>query len=137
MLDKLFGGPSLSFRTRSPERDNERIGALVDQVGSTLERAAQEIEAQRDGLRRRLDSVITRAAVIGGNDIDDSITRDKIDAAVLAASDVEIGRAESRLRILEEQLSHFNYLKAALYSRLPTAKDALPVERRAVIREGS
>ena len=122
MLETFFRKPSLSFQARSPERDAELVETQVNNVSSALHHAVREIEAQRDGLRRRLDAVITRAAVIGGNDIDDSLARDKADAAALAASDVEIARAESRLKTLEEQLSHFTFLEAALQSRFPMAK---------------
>jgi hypothetical protein len=114
MLENFFRKPSLSFKARSPARDNELIETLVSQVESALHHAAREIEAQRDGLRRRLDAVITRAAVIGGNDIDDFLTRDGADAAVLAASDAEIARAEARLKVLKQQLSSFEFLEAAL-----------------------
>jgi hypothetical protein len=122
MLENFFRKPSLSFKARSPTRDNELIETLVSQVASALHHAAREVEAQRDGLTRRLDAVITRAAVIGGNDIDDSLTRDEAEAAVLAASDVEIARAEARLKILDEQLSHFTFLKSALQSRFPMSQ---------------
>ena len=122
MLENILRKPSLSFKARSPERDAELVETQVNNVSSALHHAVREIEAQRDGLRRRLDAVITRAAVIGGNDIDDSLARDKADAAALAASDVEIARAESRLKTLEEQLSHFTFLEAALQSRFPMAK---------------
>jgi hypothetical protein len=122
MLENILRKSSLSFKARSPERDNELIEKLVNQVASTLRQAAQEVEAQRDGLNRRLEAVTTRAAVIGGNDIDDSFARDEADAAALAASDVEIARAESRLKTLEEQLSHFTFLEATLHARFPMAK---------------
>jgi FixJ family two-component response regulator len=122
MLENILRKPSLSFKARSPERDNELIEKLVNQVASTLRQAAQEVEAQRDGLNRRLEAVTTRAAVIGGNDIDDSFARDEADAAALAASDVEIARAESRLKTLKEQLSHFTFLEATLHARFPMAK---------------
>ena len=122
MLDKVIRVRNSSFETRSSKRDDEHIERLLRQIASALNHAAHETEAQRDGLRRRLDAVITQAAVIGGNDIDDSLARDKADAAALAASDVEIARAESRLKTLEEQLSHFTFLEAALQSRFPMAK---------------
>jgi hypothetical protein len=122
MLENILRKSSLSFKARSPERDNELIEKLVNQVASTLRQAAQEVEAQRDGLNRRLEAVTTRAAVIGGNDIDDSFARDEADAAALAASDVEIARAESRLKTLKEQLSHFTFLEATLHARFPMAK---------------
>jgi hypothetical protein len=123
ILDNFFRKPSLSFGTRSLARENELIGTLVSQVAAALDHAVREVEAQRDGLTRRLDAVITRAAVIGGNDIEESLTRDETDAAVLAASDVEIARAEARLKILDEQLSDFAFLKSALQSRFPMSKD--------------
>jgi len=127
MLETFFRKPSLSFKARSPERDAELVETQVNNVSSALHHAVREIEAQRDGLRRRLDAVITRAAVIGGNDIADSLTRDEADSAVLAASDVEIARAEARLKTLEEQLSHFTFLEAALRSRFPMSKGQLSV----------
>jgi hypothetical protein len=122
MLDKVIRVRNSSFETRSSKRDDEHIERLLRQIASALNHAARETEAQRDGLRRRLDAVITQAAVIGGNDIDESLTRDEADAAVLAASDVEIARAEAKLKMLEEQLSHFAFLEAALHSRFPMSK---------------
>jgi hypothetical protein len=82
MLQNVFRRPSLSFRTCSIARDNELIEALVQQVASALHHAVREIAAQRDGRKRWLDVVVTRAAVIGGNDIEDSLTRDEADSAV-------------------------------------------------------
>ena len=122
MLETFFRKPSLSFKARSPERDAELVETQVNNVSSALHHAVREIEAQRDGLRRRLDAVITRAAVIGGNDIDESLTRDETDAAVLTASDAEIARAETRLKVLERQLSDFKTLVATLHSLFPDFK---------------
>jgi len=94
----------------------------VNNVASALHHAEREIEAQKDGLKRRLDAVIMRAAVIGGNDIDETLTRDAADAAVLTASDAEIARAEARLKMLEKQLSNFKTLVATLHSLFPDFK---------------
>jgi hypothetical protein len=125
MLDNFLRKPSLSFKARSPARDHELVRKLVGRVETALHQAEREIAAQRDGLQKRLDAIVTRAAVIGGNDIDDSLTRDVADAAVLAASDVEIARAESRLKTLEEQLSHLAFLQDALHARFPMSKTRL------------
>jgi len=122
MLETFFRNSSLAFRARAPERDAELMETQVNNVASALHHAVREIEAQRDGLRRRLDAVITRAAVIGGNDIDESLTRDETDAAVLTASDAEIARAETRLKTLERQLSDFKTLVATLHSLFPDFK---------------
>jgi hypothetical protein len=107
------------FRTRAPTRDQELDNQLVDQIASVIDEALQKVEAQRDGLKRRLDDVIARAAIVGGNDLDDFLMRDEARTALLAASDGEIARGQARLKALEEQLSHFKFLKAALQARFP------------------
>src|ERR1700756_1851407 len=102
------------FRTRAPTRDQELDNQLVDQIASAIDQALQKVEVQRDGLKRRLDDVIARAAIVGGNDIDDYLTRDDVRSTLLDASDDEIARGQARLKTLDEQLSHFRFLKAAL-----------------------
>jgi len=121
MLINLFrrsrsDGP---FRTRVPARDQELDDALVRQVASAIEEALEKVEAQRDGLKRRLDDVIARAAIVGGNDLDDCLTRDEARSILLAASDGEIARGQARLKTLDEQLSHFRFLKTTLQARFP------------------
>jgi len=88
MLINLFrrsrsDGP---FRTRAPSRDQDLDNQLVGQVASAIDEALQQVEAQRDGLRRRLDDVIARAVIVGGNDLDDFLTRDETRSTLLAAS---------------------------------------------------
>jgi hypothetical protein len=124
MLINLFrrsrvDGP---FRTRAPARDHELDNQLVGQVAAAIDEALQKVEAQRDGLKRRLDDVIARAAIVGGNDLDDFLTRDEASSTLLAASDGEIARGQARLKTLDEQLGHFRFLKAALQSRFPDFK---------------
>jgi hypothetical protein len=124
MLINLFrrsrsDGP---FRTRAPVRDQELDTQLVGQVASAIDEALQKVEAQRDGLKRRLDDVIARAAIVGGNDLDDFQTRDEARSSLLAASDDEIARGQARLKTLDEQLSHFRFLKTALQTRFPDFK---------------
>ena len=121
MLINLFrrsraDGP---FRTRAPGRDQELDNELVGQVASAIDEALRSVESQRDGLKRRLDDVIARAAIVGGNDLDDCLTRDEARSTLLAASDGEIARGQARLKTLDEQLSHFRFLKTALQTRFP------------------
>jgi hypothetical protein len=121
MLINLFrrsraDGP---FRTRASGRDQELDDQLVGQVAAAIDEALLKVEAQRDGLKRRLDDVIARAAIVGGNDLDDYLTRDEARATLLAVSDGEIARGQARLKALDEQLSHFKFLKAALQTRFP------------------
>jgi hypothetical protein len=114
--------PDGPFRTRAPARDREADNQLVGQVASAIDEALQKVEAQRDGLKRRLDDVISRAAIVGGNDLDDFLTRDEARSTLLAASDGEIARGQVRLKTLDEQLSHFRFLKSALRTRFPDFK---------------
>src|ERR1700758_3104688 len=110
------------FRTREPARDQDLDNELVGQVASAIDEALQKVEAQRDGLKRRLGDVIARAAIVGGNDLDDFLTRDEARSTLLAVSDAEIARGQARLKTLDEQLSHFRSLKVALQTRFPDFK---------------
>jgi hypothetical protein len=98
MFGNVFGRRKMSFRTRSLEWENAYIEAIVEQIASTLMQATSEVRVQRDGLRGRLDAVITQVVVVGGNNIEDGATRDEADAAILAASEAEIARTEARLK---------------------------------------
>jgi hypothetical protein len=121
MLTSLFrrSGADSPFRTRSLARDEEVDHKMVARVASAIDEALQRVEEQRDGLKRRLDDVIARAAIVGGNDIDDFLTRDEVRSTLLDASDGEIARGQARLKTLEEQLTHFRFVKSALQSRFP------------------
>ena len=88
-------------------------------VAAAIDEALQKIEAQRAGLKGRLDDVIARSAIVGGNDIGDFLTRDEVRSTLLVGSDGEITRGQARLKTLDEQLSHFKFLKAALRSGFP------------------
>jgi len=107
------------FRARAPARDRDLDNQLVGRIACAIDEALQKVEAQRDGLKRRLDDVIARAAIVGGNDLDDCLTRDEARSTLLAASDSEIARGQARLKMLDEQLSNFRFLKSALQTRFP------------------
>jgi hypothetical protein len=123
MLGNVFRRRNVSFRTRSVERDTKYIETIVEQIAATLAHAVGELSLQRDGLKKRLDAVITQAVAVGGNDIENGTTRDGADAAILAASDAEIARAEVRLKTLDEQLSSLNFLESALRTRFPLSQE--------------
>jgi hypothetical protein len=72
---------------------------------------------------RRLDDVISRAAIVGGNDTEDYLTRTEDRSKMLGDSDAEIRRGQARLAIIEQNISHFKFLRAALQSRFP---DVMP-----------
>jgi hypothetical protein len=111
-----------NFQARSPERDavsdNEAVKTVAVAIDSVLERA----EAERAGLKNRVDDVLSLAAVVGGNDIEDYLTRSEDHSKMLKDSDAEIQRGQERLRVIEQNISHFKFLRAALQTRFPDFK---------------
>jgi hypothetical protein len=79
-------------------------------------------EAERAGLKNRIDNVLSVAAIVGGNDIDDYLTRTEDRSQMLRESDAEIRRGQNRLRVIEQNISHFKFLRAALQTRFPDCK---------------
>jgi hypothetical protein len=117
---RLFGSsPDGSFKARSLERDaasdSRAVKLVADAIDSVLEKAA----AEREGLKSRLDDVTARAALVGGNDVDDYLTRSKDRSEMLKNADAEIKRGQQRLNTIEENIAHFRFLKTALRSRFP------------------
>ncbi|XIA62317.1 hypothetical protein ACFIOY_22195 [Bradyrhizobium sp. TZ2] len=69
-----------------------------------------------------MDDVISRAAVVGGNDADEFLTRSEDRSEMLRNSEAEMKRGQERLTTLETNISHFRFLKTALRSRFPDSK---------------
>jgi hypothetical protein len=74
------------------------------------------------GLQKRMDDVIARAAVVGGNDADEFVTRSEDRSEMLKKSDADIKRGQARLSAIDNNISHFRFLKTALQSRFPDSK---------------
>src|SRR5262249_3557436 len=94
---------------------DEAVRSVLAAIDSVLEKA----EAERAGLKSRIDDVLSTAAIVGGNDIDDYLTRDESRSKLLKESDAEIRRGQERLRVIEQNISHFKFLRAALLTRFP------------------
>jgi hypothetical protein len=120
MIGQLFR--SDAFQARSPERDAAKDHDAVRSVAAALDQALARAEAERTGLKNRIDTVLAQAAILGGNDIDDYLTRTEDRAKMLRDSDAEIRRGEERLKAIEQNISHFQFLKAAPQSRFPDSK---------------
>ena len=110
------------FRTRSKERDADTDNEAIRSIASAIEAALNKAETERTGLRTRIDDVLSRAAIVGGNDIDDYLTRTKDRSTMLSISDAEIGRGEDRLKVLDQNIVHFKFLKTAMQTRFPDLK---------------
>ena len=123
MIKQLFRSRSKGgFQSRSPERDTNADNEAVKSIATAIDLVLERAEAERAGLKRRIDDVISRAAIVGGNDIDDYLTRTEGRSNMLSSSDAEIRGGQERLRIIEQNISHFKFLKTALQTRFPDVK---------------
>jgi hypothetical protein len=122
MIRHLFPRPKDRFQPRSPERDAHADNEAVRSIASAISLALAKAEAERAGLKKRLDHVISIAAVVGGNDIDEYLTRTDDRWQMLGESDAEIRRGEERLRMIERNIAHFNFLMTPLQTCFPDWK---------------
>ena len=110
------------FQARSPERDAEMDNEAVRSVAAAIDLVLEKAEAERAGLSNRIDNVLSVAAIVGGNDIDDYLTRTQDRSEMLRESDAEIRRGQERLEVIEQNISHFKFLRTALQTRFPDCK---------------
>ena len=123
MIKQLFRFRSDGeFRTRSKERDVDTDSEAIKSIASAIEAALNKAENERIGLKARIDDVLSRAAIVGGNDIDDYLTRTEDRSTMLSDSDAEIRRGEERLKVLDQNIVHVKFLKTALRTRFPDLK---------------
>ena len=110
------------FRTRSKERDADTDNEAIKSITAAIEAALNKAENERIGLKARIDDVLSRAAIVGGNDIDDYLTRTEDRSTMLSDCDAEIRRGEERLKVLDQNIVHVKFLRTALRSRSPDLK---------------
>jgi predicted component of type VI protein secretion system len=120
MIKQLFRFRSDNeFRTRSEQRDTDTDNEAIMSIAAAIEAALNKAENERTGLNARLEDILSRAAIVGGNDIDDYLTRTEDRSTMLSNSDAEIKRAEERLKVLGQNIAHVKFLKTALQTRFP------------------
>jgi hypothetical protein len=121
MISQLFRSKE-GFQARSPGRDADTDNEAVRSVASAINLVLAKAEAERAGLKNRIDNVLSVAAIVGGNDVDDCLTRTEDRSQMLRDSDTEIRRGQDRLRVIEQNISHFKFLRTALQTRFPDCK---------------
>ncbi|MEH2476382.1 hypothetical protein V1281_002448 [Nitrobacteraceae bacterium AZCC 2161] len=123
MLKRFFRSTSSTdFKTRSANRDSETDQQAVLSVTRAIDLVLQGAEAERVGLKRRLDDVIASAALAGGNEIEEYQARPDARSQMLHKSDDEIRNGEERLRTLESHIARFRLLRADLQRHFPDMK---------------
>ena len=121
MLNQVFRGRTLMFRTRSPDRDRQSDAANVALIAKAINEALMAAEFERAGLARRVADVLSRAAVTVGNNVDEYIDRDDGDASYLNKMDSEIQSGQDRLKQLDHNIAQFEALKVELSLKFPDA----------------
>lgn len=119
MFSRFFPLSRPAFRARSSERDRRNDERAVMSIATALELAQEQAEAERAGLDARITDLVSRAALAGGNDLDDWLTRSDLCSRMLSESDAEIRRGQERVTILEQHISEFRYFKSELRERFP------------------
>jgi len=122
---------SQDFRARSAERDAETDRSRVSAILEAIESALHAAEQEQSGLGRRVEDVLARAAVTMGNGTDEYLEREPLDSHHQDLFSAEISNGQRRLKVLDTEITHFKFLKAAVLSRFPdfrppAANDSLP-----------
>jgi hypothetical protein len=118
MIMQLFRRQSSGeFRTRSPERDKQADFALLGSVGKAIDDALATLQAESEGLNRRLTDSRERASLAAGNEYDEYLTREPSNLAGLRKFEEEMRQATARLKVLDEEIGHLRFVRATFYSR--------------------
>ena len=108
-----------NFRARSPERDAETDAGRINAIMRTIDYALRGAETEQAGLNRRVDDVLSRAAITAGNGDDEYLTREKMDSDHLDVFEKDIENGQRRLRELDVSIAQFKNLKAAVQASFP------------------
>lgn len=112
----------ISFRVRSPQRDEDTDRQRVEIVMNAISAALQAAESEQKGLNQRVEEVLARAAVTVGNASDEYLDREPLDGHHQNLFSEEISNGQKRLKSLADTITHFKFLRAAVLSRFPDYK---------------
>lgn len=119
MLKQFFRRGSSEFRARAPDRDRQSDLATLGNVGKSIEDALKAMQAEMEGLSRRLEDASSRASLVVGTDHDEYLSREPAKLAGLRKFEQEMRLATLRLKILNENIVHLRFVRATFYSRFP------------------
>jgi hypothetical protein len=121
---KYFGDRTTEsgFKARRVERDAEADRLRVESIILAIETALAATEAEQLGLSQRVENILARASVTGGNDTDEYLSREPLDDHHQRLFDTEISNGQRRLQELAATITHFKFLKAATLSRFSDFK---------------
>lgn len=119
MLKRLLLSSGGVFKTRSADRDRATDAGMVLAIARAIDLALDTSNTERAGLRRRMDDVLSRAAIVGGNEIEEYQSRSEVLTDMLHQADVDIRAGEARLLVIEDHISNYTSLKDELRRRFP------------------
>ena len=114
------------FKVRAPKRDDDTDRQRVEIVMNAIETALHAAESEQQGLNQRVEEVLARAAVTGGNASDEYLDREPLDGHHQDLFGEEISSGQRRLKSLADAITHFKFLRAAVLSRFPDYKSSSP-----------
>jgi hypothetical protein len=109
------------FRARSSSRDEQTDTANIRSIAAAIERSLTATEAEHAGLSNRLEDAKLRASIVVGDGTDEYLSREKEQTAWLGRLETELQNGRERLNVLQQNISHLKFLRAALFSRFPKA----------------
>jgi hypothetical protein len=112
---------SLPFRARSSSRDDQTDTANIRSIAIAIQRSLKAMEAEHTGLSNRMEDITLRASILVGNETDEYLSREKEETASLNRLDTELKNGGERLNVLQQNIAHLKFLRAALFSRFPKA----------------
>jgi hypothetical protein len=124
---QFFGARTkgLNFKARAADRDAETDRLRVESIMVAIEIELAAAEAERAGLSRRVEDVLSRAAVTFGNATDEYLTREPLDSHHQDIFGDEILNGQRRLKELVHTISHFKFLKTVILTRFPNYRPTI------------
>jgi hypothetical protein len=107
------------FKVRSRGRDEDTDRQRVQTVMDAIEAVLVAAEKEQKGLSLRIEDVLARAAVTGGNASDEYLDREPLDDHHQSLFSEEISSGQKRLSSLADTIGHFRFLRTAVLSRFP------------------
>jgi hypothetical protein len=109
------------FRARSSSRDEQTDTANIRSIALAIEHSLKTMEAERAGLSNRMKDANVSASIVVGNETDEYLSREKEETALLGRLETELQNGRERLDVLQQNIAHLRFLRAALFSRFPSA----------------
>lgn len=104
----------MRFRFRSAVRDESADTKRLGVIERSLRKVIAEAEAERNGLKRRIQDAKNHAGMLIGNNTYEYMDREAATEQELSISEQNLLAAEKRMRQLSAHIAHLQRVLAAL-----------------------